>query len=103
MVEEKKLPLHELKYYYGEHLGFVFQGVAPSSDEAIQRLCDNLVSWEVARKPPEFFTRVGKNVVLFVFPNDSGFKQGHFYQACNRLSVMGIFQIDTLSAWLKEH
>lgn len=103
MVEEKTMPLHELKYYYGEHLGFVFQGVVPSSNDAIQRLCNNLVSWKVTKKLPEFYVRVPDNSIAFIFSNDSEFRQGLFYQACNRLSVMGIFKIDTLSAWLKEH
>lgn len=103
MVEEKTIPLHEVKYYYGEHRGFVFEGVIQSSNDAIQNLCNNLVSWKVTKKLPEFYVRVSNNAVAFVFDSDSEFKQGLFYQACNRLSVMGIFKIDTLSAWLKEH
>lgn len=103
MVEESKIPLHELKYYYGEHLGFVFQGVIPSSDEAIQRLCENLVKWGVSKSLPDFYHRCGNNSVAFVFSENSGFQSGAFYQACRRLEVMGIFSIDSLGAWLEDN
>jgi hypothetical protein len=103
MVEEKTLPLHELKYYHSESLGFVFKGVIPSSDDAIQRLVNNLVGWRVSKKLPEFYVRVTPNEVAFIYASDSEFKQAAFYQACNQLNVMGIFAIDTLAAWLQQH
>lgn len=100
-MEEKILPIHELKYYHGDKVGFVFTGVVPSSDEALKRLVNNLVTWKVSEKLPEFFTRVKPNSVAFVYESDSGFKQAAFYQACNRLSTIGFFQIDTLTHWLQ--
>ena len=103
MIPEKTLPLHELKYHHGESLGFVFQGVIPSKDDAIQRLVNNLMAWKVSGKLPEFYVRVSPNEVAFIYASDSGFKQAAFYQACSQLNVMGIFSIDTLSAWLKAH
>ena len=103
MVEEKTLPLHELKYYHGESLGFVFKGVIPSSDDAIQRLVSNLVAWRVSKKLPDFYVRVAPNETAFIYAPDSEFKQAAFYQACSKLNVMGIFAIDTLAAWLKLH
>ena len=103
MIEEKTIPLHELKYYHGESLGFVFTGVIPSSNDAIERLVNRLVSWKVSDKLPEFYTRPESNVVAFVYAGDSGFKQAAFYHACKQLdmTVNGIFEIDTLAAWLK--
>lgn len=103
MIEEKTLPLHELKYYYGERLGFVFQGAAPSSNDAIQRLAETLVSSKVSEKLPEFYQRVSSNEVAFVYAGDSGFQSGPFYQATRQFNVIGIFNIDTLSMWLKNH
>jgi hypothetical protein len=103
MVEEKTLPLHELKYYHGESLGFVFSGVLPSSNDAIQRLANNLVGWGVSKKLPEFYVRVTPNEVAFIYAPDSEFKQAAFYQACRQFNVMGIFTIDTLASWLKLH
>lgn len=103
MIPEKTLPLHELKYYHSESLGFVFTGAIPSSDDALQRLVNNLVGWGVSKKLPEFYVRVASNEVAFIYAPDSEFKQAGFYQACSQLNVMGIFTIDTLAAWLKIH
>ena len=103
MVVEKTLPLHELKYHHSESLGFVFSGAIPSSDDAIQRLVNNLVGWGVSKKLPEFYVRVAPNETAFIYASDSEFKQAAFYQACGQFNVMGIFGIDTLASWLKIH
>jgi len=103
MVEEKILPIHELKYYHSESFGFVFSGVIQSSDDTIQRLVNNLVGWGVSKKLPEFYVRATPNETAFIYDSDSGFKQAEFYQACIRLNVMGIFSIDTLASWIKLH
>ena len=102
-IEEKTLPLHELKYYHSESLGFVFSGVIPSSDDALQRLANNLVGWGVSKKLPEFYVRVAPNETAFIYAGDSGFQQAAFYQFCSKMNVMGIFSIDTLAMWLKIH
>ena len=103
MVEEKTLPLHELKYYHSESLGFVFLGAIPSSNDALQRLANNLVGWGVSKKLPEFYVRVAPNETAFIYASDSEFKQAAFYQACGQFKIMGIFAIDTLASWLKLH
>lgn len=103
MVTEKTIPLHELKYYYGEHLGFVFHGVAPSSDDAIHRLANTLLNCKVSEKLPEFYTRVDPKTVAFVYAGDSGFRSAEFYQASRRVSRLGLFEIDTLAMWLRTH
>lgn len=103
MVTEKTIPLHELKYYYGEHLGFVFQGVTPSSDDAIQRLVDTLTRVGVSKKPPEFYVRVSTNEVAFVYDGNSEFKSPEFLQASQRINQFGLFNIETLNVWLKNH
>lgn len=103
MVAEKTLTLNDLKYYHGESLGFVFTGVIPSSDDALQRLASNLVGWGVSKKLPEFYVRVTPNEVAFIYAGDSEFKQAAFYQFCSKMNVMGIFAIDTLASWLKLH
>lgn len=103
MVEEKTLPLHELKYYHSESLGFVFSGAIPSSNDALQRLANNLVGWGVSKKLPDFYVRVAHNETAFIYASDSEFKQAAFYQACGQFNIMGIFAIDTLASWLKLH
>jgi hypothetical protein len=101
MIPEKEIPLHELKYYYGENLGFVFRGEFPSSNDAIQRLVDTIVRIKVSEKPPEFYVRVSPNEVAFIFDGNSGFQSALFYQATRQFSQTGLFEIDTLAAWLK--
>jgi hypothetical protein len=102
MIEEKIIPIHELKYYHGDSLGFVFRGVNPSSNEAIQRLAKNLIEWKVSDKLPEFFVRTSTNEVAFVFSGDSGFKQTVFFQASKQFNLFGIFKIDTLAGYLAD-
>ena len=103
MIPEKTLPLHELKYYHGESLGFVFHGATPSSDDAIQRLAETLVRNKVSEKLPEFYQRVSSNEVAFVYGGDSGFQSGPFYQASRKMNMFGIFNIETLTMWLRNH
>lgn len=100
MIEEKTLPLHELKYYHGESLGFVFKGVIPSSYDAIERLCHTLVSIGASKNLPEFFVRVSDNEVAFVYSDDSGFLSGPFFQIYWMRCRTKLFEVDTLAAWL---
>lgn len=101
MVPEKTLPIHELKYYYGDNLGFVFTGKIPSSDDAIQRLCNFLLGIKVSEKLPEFYQRIGDNAVAFVYDGNSGFQSGDFYQASKRINMFNnLFAIETLNAHL---
>ena len=102
MTEEKVLAIHELRYYHSDSIGFVFTGQTPSSDEAIQRLIDNLRSWKVTKEDPLFYTRVGDNAVAFVFDSYSGFRMTQFYQASKQFTRLGFFEIDTLCSWLRE-
>lgn len=100
MVPEKTLPIHELKYYHSDNLGFVFIGQTPSSDDEIQRLSNVLLNIGVSEKLPEFYQRIG-NAVAFVYDGNSGFQSGPFYQACNRFSIFNnLFQIETLNIFL---
>jgi hypothetical protein len=100
MIPEKTLPIHELKYYYGDNLGFVFIGATKSSDGAIQRLAQFLKDIGVSRELPEFYQRVQPNAVAFVYGGNSGFQSGPFYRAANRVGFMGIFRIEALGAYL---
>lgn len=100
MIPEKTLPVHELKYYYGDNLGFVFIGVVKSSNGAIQRLAQFLVDIKVSRELPEFYQRVQPNAVAFVYGSNSGFQSGAFYRAANKVNFMGVFQIEALGAYL---
>jgi hypothetical protein len=100
MIPEKTLPVHELKYYHSDNLGFVFIGASKSSDDAIQRLAQFLVDIGVSNELPEFYQRVKSNAVAFVYGGNSGFQSGNFYRAASRTNLMGIFKIETLGIYL---
>lgn len=102
MIPEKTLPIHELKYYHSDNLGFVFTSATRSSDGAIQRLAQFLKDIGVSRELPEFYQRVATNAVAFVYNGNSGFRSGEFYRASNRVNFMGIFKIETLGVYLDE-
>jgi hypothetical protein len=101
MIEEKTITLNDLKYYYGERQGFIFQGATPSSPDAIERMCSTLVSKEFAEKMPEFFTRINANTIAVVFPEGASFKSGDFYKIGKNAEMLGFFKIDVLGAWLR--
>ena len=100
MIPEKTLPIHELKYYHNDNLGFVFIGASKSSDDAIQRLAQFLVDVGVSKELPEFYQRVKSNAVAFVYGVNSGFQSGEFYRSANRINLMGMFKIETLGVYL---
>lgn len=100
MIPEKTLPIHELKYYYSDNLGFVFIGASKSSDGAIQRLAQFLVDVGVSRQLPSFYQRVKTNAVAFVYEGNSGFQSGAFYRTASQTNIMGIFKIETLGVYL---
>lgn len=98
MFPEKTLPIHELKYYHSDSLGFVFIGKTVSSDEAIQRLGNFLKDIGVSEKLPEFYQRIG-NATVFVYDGNSKFQNGPFYRASQGF-LNNIFQIETLTIFL---
>jgi hypothetical protein len=97
---EKKLALHEIKYYHDNDLGFVFLGNTPSSDSSIQKLADFLVSMGVSQKLPECYIRVSPTVTAFIYAKDSGYKSGAFYQACQRVELRGVYRVESLGYFL---
>ena len=103
MIEEKKLPVHELKYYYGERRGFVFKGVSPSSDDAIERLSHAIKNAKVSDSLPEFFVRIDSNTTAFVYPENCEFHSPVVYQMGKRMEMMEMFAVETLMIFLKNY
>jgi hypothetical protein len=103
MIEEKQIPLHELKYYYGERKGFVFTGNAQSSSDALNRLGEAIKNARLSDKIPEFIVRLAPNITAFVYPEDCDFQQAAVYQAAQRFRNMGIFNVDTLCMYLRNN
>lgn len=101
-IEEKQIPVHELKYYYIDRHGFVFRGVSRSSDEAILNLSNNLINSKIADTHPEFIVRINDQTVAFVYPLDCSFNSPVLYQAAQRFAMMGMFEVETLNIFLKQ-
>jgi hypothetical protein len=102
-MTEKETSLNDLKYYYGERHGFIFQGATPSSGDALGRLCNVLIDKKITEAYPEFFTRLNTNTVAIVYPEGISFKCADFYRIGKQTEMMGFFKIDILAAFLKEN
>ncbi len=94
-LEFKTLTLDELKKDYSQHLGFVFKAKVRSSDEAIENLCNVLISYNVARELPEFVNRIGDDIVVFVYGAD--FDSPTFFQYADLAQrMMRAFQVESI-------
>ena len=99
-LEFKTLTLDELKQDYSTRLGFVFKAKVRSSDEAIENLCNVLISYNVARELPEFVNRVGDNIVVFVYGDD--FDSPAFFEYADMAQqMMRAFQVASIVNALK--
>jgi hypothetical protein len=103
MIEEKQIPLHELKYYYSERRGFVFTGNARSSSDALNRLAESIQNAKLSNMLPEFIVRLAPNITAFVYPEDCNFQQAIVYQVSQRFTNMGMFNVDTLCMYLRNN
>ena len=103
MIEEKQIPLHELKYYYGERRGFVFTGNTQSSSDALNRLGEAIKNAGVSEELPEFIVRVAPNITIFVYGETGYFNQAAVYQAAQRFRNLGMFNVDTLCMYLRNN
>lgn len=99
-LEFKTFTIDELKADYNTRLGFVFKAGVRSSDEAIENLCNVLISYNVARELPEFVNRVGDNIVVFVYGDD--FDSPVFFQYADMAQrMMRAFQVESIVNALK--
>lgn len=101
MITYKTLTLDDLKKDYSDRHGFIFRGGQPSSDKAIQNLCDTLIQHDITKHLPEFVVRAHNNTTIFVYPSGESFKSGELFQKAQMLMQMGIAKIDTLMVFLK--
>lgn len=101
MIPEKSIPIHQLKYSYDERHGFIFKAASQYSPESIQRVADNLIASKITDVLPEFVTRLD-GAIIFVYPEGISFQSGEFFQKVNNMAFRGLWEVDTLSAFLKE-
>ena len=103
MITYKTLTLNDLKKNYSDRHGFIFQSGQPSSDSAVQNLCDTLIQHNITKHQPEFVTRLDNNTTIFVYPIGESFKSGEFFQASQMMRQMGVANIDTLMGFLRDN
>jgi len=96
---EKKIHIQELKNY-GDRHGFIFAGVVRSSDDSIHRLAQTIKDVGKSSDLPEFFARIEKNVVAFVYPAQCNFSSGEIYLTAQRLKPLGMFEVEILSYFI---
>jgi hypothetical protein len=102
MITYKTLALEDLKKDYSDRHGFIFQAGQPSSDKAIQNLCDTLIQCGIVNNQPEFIMKTN-NITMFVYPENTNFESGQFYQKSQMMMQMGIAKIDTLMGFLRDN
>jgi hypothetical protein len=96
---EKKIHIQELKNYDDRH-GFIFAGVTHSSDDSIRRLAQTIKNVGKSSDLPEFFARIDKNVVAFVYPAQCSLASGEIYLAAQRLKPLGMFEVEMLGYFI---
>lgn len=99
MIIYKDITLETLKNDYGNNLGFVFQSGTPSSNDAIERLCNILIQKGITTTYPEFVNRINPNTIAFVYGDD--FNGPDFFKKSSMASQMGICAVDSIYNALK--
>jgi hypothetical protein len=101
----KSLSLEELKNNYSDRHGFIFQGNSPSSRENCEKLYRQLKMAGVSDYEPDFINELHPTIFAFVYPDGTKFKSADLYEFATHASMMtaGMYKLDILSAFLKEH
>jgi hypothetical protein len=85
---EKPYEKDKLKSKYGYNHGFVFRSTSTSSNEAIYRLADAMISVGAVKEHPLFYVRLSPVDVGFVYRGNSGFQSVAFFQAAQQAEFM---------------
>ena len=101
----RTLSIQELKNDYSGRQGFIFQGNSPSSRENCEKLYRQLKMAGVSDYEPDFINELHPTIFAFVYPDGTKFKSADLYEFASHASMMtvGMYKLDILSAFLKEH
>jgi hypothetical protein len=101
----RNLSIQELKTNYSERAGFVFSSSVPSSRVSCEKLCLQIKEKDICKYDPDFINEFNPAAYAFVYPEGVNFDSGDFFKYASHKSAefMGMFQIDSLAAFLKEH
>jgi hypothetical protein len=102
----KELPIEDLKSLYSDRPGFILASQQPSSKESCEKLYKQIKDAKICEYEPDFInvSHEGR-LYAFVYPADVAFKSADFYAFSKQAEGMffGMFQVDILSAFLKEN
>lgn len=99
----KELSAQELKEKYSNRHGFIFKAAGPCNPNNCDKVAYLVKEKGFAEEMPEFVTVLQPNLFAFVYPENSVFYCGSFFQTAQQMSAgFGVFQVDILSAFLKE-
>lgn len=99
-ISIKEVTLEDLRKDYNTRHGFVFKANAKSSDEAIENLCNMLISYGITSELPEFVTRVNEQCTVFVYGDD--FDSPTFFQRADMAAMFHRgYQVESLVNALK--
>jgi hypothetical protein len=101
----RNLSIQELKTNYSDRHGFVFTSGGQSQRVSCEKLCFQIKEKDICKYEPDFINEITPTTYAFVYPEGVSFDSGDFFRYSQQASgmMMGMFQIDMLSAFLKEH
>lgn len=100
----KNCSIQEVKEKYSKRHGFVFRGASPCNPKSAESVALIIKEKDISNNLPELVAQLNDRTFCFIYPENSYFKSGIFFEITNRLSMMfGVFEIDILNAFLKEN
>lgn len=100
----KTLTIEELKKDYMDRHGFVFNSSNACDNSNCDKVANSILSTGCSDVLPEFVVELSPSSFVFVYPQGCYFQSGRFYNLCKNLTgfTRGLFEVDTLAAYLKE-
>lgn len=104
IMEFKILTIEDLKRDYSNRHGFVFVGNAPSNRDGCDKVNTSLKNGGYTTVDIEFVVELNPVTFIFVYPNGISFNSPDFYfKALGIGRRTGLWQLDTLTAFLQTH
>ena len=100
----KDISIQELKQNYSERHGFIFAANAPCNRNNCDKMAEVIKNKGFTDSLPEFCVELNNQTFVFVYPPQCEFQSGPFLQTAKHTEMaFGMYRIDILSAFLKEH
>jgi hypothetical protein len=101
----RNLSIQELKTNYSDRHGFIFTSNGPSQKTSCEKLMIQIKEKDICKYEPDFINEFSPTTYAFVYPEGVSFDSGDFFKYSQHASamMMGMFKIDSLAAFLKDH